>query len=93
MWAPTVAWCSTATRLASKSNSGTSIHMVQNKHPSYDVSSARIKPGATVKDIINKLRREDPDSYDFTLVVCMLSDLAGDAVSEVSEASTIGADI
>ena len=53
--------------------------MVQHKHPYYNIDNAGIKAGATVRDIINNLPREDYDSYDVTLVVCMLNDVAGDA--------------
>ena len=57
------------------------------------IKNDRIQAAATVRDITNALPRDGYDSYDVTLVVCMLNDVAGDAVNSFSETSTVGDDI
>ncbi len=66
-----------------ESKAGTSIYKIQSKYPYYEISSADIRAGATVRDIIDNLPREDIDSYDITLAVRMLNDVAGDAAWDV----------
>ena len=64
-------------------------------HPHYDMTNQGINNGFTMREIMEALPREaaDIDRYDVTLIVCLLNDVARDAVHGFSEASTIGNDL
>ena len=68
----------------------TSIHRLQNKHPNYEVSNEGTRSGATVRSITEGLPKTDFGSYDVTLIVCMLNDIAESQITSFAETSTLG---
>ena len=60
----------------------------------YTITNA-IQNGATCRGLANALPKaqEEIDSYDVTLIVCMLSKISGDAITQLSETSSAGTDL
>ena len=81
-------------KAGNKSKQGTSIHRVLRRNDCYAITSAIVN-GATCRSILNALptQQREIDSYDVTLVVCMLSKISGDAITRFSEASSAGVDL
>ncbi len=76
-----------------RSKSGTSLHLLKNKHPSHKISGGDIKAGNTIRDNLIRLPTEGQGSHDITLVVCMINDVSTDAVTAFAETSTIGSGV
>ncbi len=72
---------------------GSSVHLLSNMHLHVYVNQQSIMDGAACRSILRKLPDADLAKEDCTLVFCMLNEVSGDKITQLSETSSVGQDI